>query len=107
MHKFADASVNSISWAPHEFGLILACASSDGKVSVLEYKVDQWIIKEFQNDTLGCNSVSWAPYGAFDFANSGGEDQMVMRLVTGSCDNTVRFWRYNEGSGNWSEENKV
>jgi protein transport protein SEC13 len=111
VHKFADASVNSISWAPHEFGLILACASSDGKVSVLEYKVDQWIVREFQNDTLGCNAVSWAPYGAFDFVNSGGDDinkdQMVMRLVTGSCDNTVRFWRYNEGGGVWSEESRA
>ena len=29
-----DASVNAISWAPHEFGLSLACASSDGCVSI-------------------------------------------------------------------------
>ena len=27
--------VNSISWAPHEFGLMLACGASDGAVSVL------------------------------------------------------------------------
>jgi protein transport protein SEC13 len=111
IHKFAEASVNSIAWAPHEFGLVLACASSDGKVSVLEYKVEQWILREFQNDTLGCNSVSWAPYGAYDHANGSesgnGKDQAVMRLVTGSCDNTVRFWRYDETSGQWSEENKV
>jgi protein transport protein SEC13 len=30
--------VNSISWAPHAYGLILTAASSDGKVSVLTYK---------------------------------------------------------------------
>jgi protein transport protein SEC13 len=30
--------VNSIAWAPHELGPILACASSDGKVSVLTYR---------------------------------------------------------------------
>ena len=30
-------SVNSLSWAPHELGPILACASSDGKVSVLSF----------------------------------------------------------------------
>ena len=30
--------VNSVSWAPHELGAILACASSDGKVSVLTFK---------------------------------------------------------------------
>lgn len=31
-------SVNSVSWAPQELGAILACASSDGKVSVLTFK---------------------------------------------------------------------
>jgi len=30
--------VNSVSWAPHELGAILACASSDGKISVLTFK---------------------------------------------------------------------
>ena len=30
--------VNSVSWAPHELGAILACASSDGKLSVLTFK---------------------------------------------------------------------
>lgn len=35
-----SASVNSICWAPHELGLILASASSDGTVSVMEYKSD-------------------------------------------------------------------
>ena len=41
-HKFHDSSVNSISWSPHEYGLMLACASSDGRISVLEYKGDAW-----------------------------------------------------------------
>lgn len=27
--------VNSVSWAPHEFGLMLACGSSDGTISIL------------------------------------------------------------------------
>lgn len=35
-----SASVNSIAFAPHELGLVLACASSDGSVSVLEHKPD-------------------------------------------------------------------
>ncbi len=33
-----ESSVNSIAWAPHVFGLILATASADGKVCVLSYK---------------------------------------------------------------------
>lgn len=31
-------AVNSVSWAPHELGAILSCASSDGKISVLTFK---------------------------------------------------------------------
>lgn len=31
-------AVNSIAWAPYELGAILACASSDGNVSVLQFK---------------------------------------------------------------------
>lgn len=30
--------VNSVSWAPHEYGLELAAGSSDGKVSILTWK---------------------------------------------------------------------
>jgi hypothetical protein len=35
------ALVNSVSWAPHELGAILACASSDGKLSVLTFKSER------------------------------------------------------------------
>jgi protein transport protein SEC13 len=87
-HKVHDSSVNSISWAPHEYGLILACASSDGNISTIEYKEGNWIVKSFQNDTLGCNSVSWAPYGALGSQNQDGSTTRF--LVTGSCDNSVR-----------------
>ena len=32
------SSVNGVSWAPHEYGLHLAAASSDGRVSVLSHR---------------------------------------------------------------------
>lgn len=32
-----SASVNSIAWAPHELGLLLAAGSSDGTISITEY----------------------------------------------------------------------
>ncbi len=40
VHRFHDSSVNGLSFAPHELGLILACASSDGKVSILQHQVN-------------------------------------------------------------------
>lgn len=33
-------SVNSIMFAPHEYGLILLCGSSDGCISLHEYRSD-------------------------------------------------------------------
>lgn len=95
-HKFHQSSVNSISWAPHEYGLILACASSDGKVSIIEHKSGNWVTQHFQNDNLGCNSVSWSPYNA----------SQVKRLVTGSCDNMVRVWKLSEETHTWENEKK-
>jgi len=36
--RLFSSPVNSVAWAPHDLGAILACASSDGKVSVLTFK---------------------------------------------------------------------
>ncbi|XP_043657117.1 protein SEC13 homolog [Drosophila teissieri] len=50
-----DSSVNSVDFAPSEYGLVLACASSDGSVSVLtcntEYGV--WDAKKIPNAHIG------------------------------------------------------
>lgn len=41
-YELKDASVNSVAWASHEFGLVLAWASSDGQVSIAEFKNNAW-----------------------------------------------------------------
>lgn len=38
VHEGHQSSVNAIAWAPHELGLVLAAASSDGSVSVASHK---------------------------------------------------------------------
>ena len=110
-HRVHEASVNSIAWSPSEFGLNLACASSDGSISIIEYKDKQnsWNTSKFKNDAMGCNSVSWAPYSALGSSSS--EEQSAperslagSRLVTGSCDNQVRIWRFVAANGTWEEE---
>lgn len=101
-----DSSVNSICWAPHEFGLILAAGSSDGSVSILTYNdaSNQWESQKVPKaHTIGCNAVSWAP------AVGGAHGQM--RFVSGGCDNLVKIWRYDSsasaGETNWVEEAKL
>ena len=60
-------------------------------------------VSDFKNDALGCNSVSWAPFSAL--GSSGVEESTpTRRLVTGSCDNTVRIWKLVHGA--WEEERK-
>jgi len=42
--------VNSVCWAPYDYGLILACGSSDGAISLLSYTGDgQWEVKKISN----------------------------------------------------------
>ncbi|KAK9134068.1 hypothetical protein Scep_013596 [Stephania cephalantha] len=64
-HVFSEhkSSVNSISWAPHELGLSLACGSSDGNISVFIARVDgSWETTRIdQAHPVGVTSVSWAP----------------------------------------------
>lgn len=52
------STVNSVCWAPHDYGLILACGSSDGAISLLTYTGEgQWEVKKINN----AHTVSPAP----------------------------------------------
>jgi protein transport protein SEC13 len=101
-HRFHASSVNSVEFTPHEFGLVLACASSDGKVSILTHQPDDtWDVEHFKDNALGVNSLSWGHFNCLGSKAEGQpESAPQMRLVTGGCDNRIRFWRYHaEGNG--------
>lgn len=88
-----------MSWAPHELGPVLACASSDGRVSVLSFKDDgSWDTVDFDAHAIGCNAVSWASAitpGALVTAAGGSPDaNSVKRLATAGCDNLVKLWKW-------------
>jgi len=98
MDSSHTASVNSIQFCPWEHGLRLACASSDGTVSVLAYGADnQWRRSAFAAHPSGAQAVCWAP--AAQRADGAAPS---MRLVTGGCDNSLQVWRC-EGE-TWSQE---
>ncbi|KAF9004643.1 vesicle budding-like protein [Cyathus striatus] len=119
-HTLHTASVNSISWAPHELGAILACASSDGKLSVLTFKNDgQWDADIFNGHAIGCNAVSWAPAvlpgslitptpqqppSSTPSAPSASPTMSVKRFASAGCDNLVKIWGYNPEQQAWVEE---
>ncbi|XKL64745.1 hypothetical protein PGB90_004831 [Kerria lacca] len=106
-----DSSVNSISWAPHEFGLVLACGSLDGTISVLTYKpeVNTWESKRIISaHTSGCNTVSWCPVTTpIDSFNTSlnASTEIKKRLASGGCDNLIKIWK--EEGDQWIEETKI
>ncbi|KAJ3272543.1 GTPase-activating protein S13 [Terramyces sp. JEL0728] len=95
-HTGHSASVNSIGWAPHEYGLMLCCGSSDGKVSLLTYKEDgTWETHSINAHSIGVNSVSWTPALTDVFSK-------VKRFASGGCDNLVKIWK--EEDSVWKED---
>ena len=90
------ASVNLLSWAPHECGCLLACASSDGNISVLEFTNNEWAHVLLQGaHGLGVNSVSWAPAsrpGSLVSAAGGQDKTATRRFVSGGSDCLIKIW---------------
>lgn len=89
--------MNSLAFAPHEYGLILLCGSSDGFISLHEYKNESWVSRRQEAHNLGVNSVSWGPsFNPITFQseddNSLGNTLAPMRFVSGGCDNLVKVW---------------
>ncbi|KIL57936.1 hypothetical protein M378DRAFT_1027367, partial [Amanita muscaria Koide BX008] len=115
-HCIPRQAINSVSWAPHELGAMLACASSDGKISVLTFKNDgQWGADLFDGHAIGCNAVSWAPAivpGSLitpqtqtaQGQNPAAQTPAVKRFASAGCDNLVKIWGYREDTQSWVEE---
>ncbi|XP_078444215.1 protein transport protein SEC13 homolog A-like [Wolffia australiana] len=101
-HVFTEhrASVNSISWAPHELGLILACGSSDGSISVFSARPNGvWDSSRIeQAHPVGVTAVSWAPATAPGSLVGTGPMDPVQKLASGGCDNTVKVWKLYNGT---------
>jgi protein transport protein SEC13 len=94
-----ESSVNGLAFCPHEFGLALAAASSDGKVSILTHQPDNsWLVEYIHDNPLGVNAVSWAPAGGYS------DESETPRMVTGGCDNRIRFWVKNLEINKWEED---
>ena len=97
IYSFAQhtASVNILSWAPHEAGCLLACASSDGKVSVIEFKDNNWDYQLIQAHGIGVNAVSWGPAVAPGaVASASGQSGIVRRFASGGSDCLIKIWEF-------------
>lgn len=87
--------MNAVSWGPHEIGAIVAAASSDGNISVMEMLTDgSWDTKMVTAHPVGANAVSWAPATQPGSLVQGHGATAPRRFVTGGSDNTVKIWVY-------------
>lgn len=110
------SSVNAVAFAPHEYGLVFACASSDGFVSICSQLADgTWDERRVSEardggahtHALGALSVTWAPAvapGALWWPDR--TTPPPMTLATGGCDSLVKVWQYDDASSNWSLHGK-
>lgn len=79
----------------------MACASSDGKVSILSQVGEDWHSQVISAHSTGCNSVSWAPSAVpsslFTLNFNALEEKPIplgpKMIATGGCDNTVKLWK--------------
>lgn len=95
-----NASVNIVSWSPHESGCLLACASSDGRVSVLEFNEGNWGHVMFDAHGAGVNAVSWAPAMVpGSLVSSKPELGAQRRFATGGSDCLVKIWDWRYVAG--------
>jgi len=106
-----DSSVNCVRFAPptKAFGLVLAAASSDGRISVLTHgrQDDSWAVEYLEDPSrLGVNALSFAPVvngtavtmaveSMAESVGAGGgvgNGSSVLCMVTGGCDFKIKFW---------------
>ncbi|KAL9029065.1 MAG: hypothetical protein Q9196_002647 [Gyalolechia fulgens] len=98
-----QASVNIVSWSPHESGCLLACASSDGQVSVLEFNEGNWLHVIFPAHGQGVNAVSWAPAMVpGSLVSSKPELAAQRRFATGGSDCLVKIWDWNREDNSYT-----
>lgn len=115
-YSWHASSVNSVAFAPHEYGLVFACASSDGFVSICaqlqdgtwdERRVSESRDGGAHTHPLGAMSVSWGPAvapGALWMPERATPPPMT--IVTGGCDAVVKVWTFDDASSNWQMQGK-
>eukprot|EP00747_Dinoflagellata_sp_TGD_P165234 gnl/TRDRNA2_/TRDRNA2_186252_c0_seq1.p1 gnl/TRDRNA2_/TRDRNA2_186252_c0~~gnl/TRDRNA2_/TRDRNA2_186252_c0_seq1.p1 ORF type:complete len:356 (+),score=47.50 gnl/TRDRNA2_/TRDRNA2_186252_c0_seq1:116-1069(+) len=117
-----NTMANVISFCPPEYGLVLAVAGSDGRVTIVtvrEVKTspvlpagEQWMSKEFPAHQGEVVALDWGPSTspvmlATGPAASKGAPVAPRRLVTGGADGAVRLWQFEDKTEAWTHEHDL
>lgn len=101
----ADSSVNCISWAPWEYGLILAAGAKDGQIIIIRRDGSDWkkkSVNAHNNQTShisGVIGISWCHSSFFkeeSVLQDGKQVQLsIMKLASVSTDDSsFKIWEY-------------
>jgi protein transport protein SEC13 len=105
IHK---SSVNCISWAPWQYGLILVAGSSDGQISILTHAQDKWNTEAFPAHKSGITSVSWGPAKCSTGDTSKEEESKEtisqMQFISGGCDGLLKLWTFSKETNKFADE---
>jgi len=113
--KFAK-SLNSVCFAPPEFGLRLAVASQGEDIIILTHdkEKDTWEKKVIDGaHSMGVKAVSWAPGNmpsslfAKNASSSSNSVKSPMRLVSGGDEKTIKIWKFDENSDKWERDDDL
>lgn len=98
--KKLPKAANSISFAPVEFGLILAVACSNENIYILSNKNNQWEEKMIPNaHNMSAESVSFAPGNSpSSLFSKNGDASPALRFVSAGNENEAKIWRFNPSS---------
>ncbi|KAJ1375098.1 Nuclear pore complex protein 20 [Parelaphostrongylus tenuis] len=102
-----EASVNAVAFAPHQLGLLLATASADCSIGILEFNPQnaQWVeTRIMKAHELGVNAISWSPPQRTILD---AEDHSYRKCFA-SCgnDKLVKIWTVDE-NGEWIVEKSL
>lgn len=96
--EFINASVNSIDWISHDFGLVLAACTSASEIifiqSVMNEKKNftwEYSIHQTEEHEEPINSVVWAPPSK---CSELVKNSFEAFLASGSCDNSICLWKF-------------
>lgn len=102
-------STNSVSWAPIEYGLILAVACQDEAIYILRHSEGKWSQSSISTvHSLGVKAVSFAPGNSPSSLfqkDKDSETTKMLRLVSGGDEVDVRIWSWDMKAENkWEQE---
>jgi len=111
----SETAVNCISWAPWEYGLILAAGTAEGKIYTIENKADQWSDRmEIGRHAKSITGISWGPstepaiLSESQVSDKKNQDGSLFtlphkRIVTCSNDKLVKIWEMQDNAPNAKE----